>query len=205
VIGLTQRQAQVLQFIEASHSQRQYPPTLREIGTHMGIRSTNGVNDHLRALETKGYISRDGMSSRGIRVLRTGVGAIRSAIDQEEAARAVAKIVAGSADALRARETWIKRQALPKTKGPIVYFIQSNLGGPIKIGTTTDLRDRLVQIQATSPLPLVVLSIQRGNASCEAMLHERFRSLRLHGEWFFPGEELLSYLTMCVRLAEPVK
>ena len=57
----------VLQFIQASISERGYPPTLREIGNHMGIRSTNGVNDHLRALERKGYLTREDMKSRALR------------------------------------------------------------------------------------------------------------------------------------------
>jgi len=48
-------------------SRRGYPPTLREIGAHMGIRSTNGVNDHLRALERKGYLTREDMKSRALR------------------------------------------------------------------------------------------------------------------------------------------
>jgi repressor LexA len=65
--GLTQRQQQVLDFIRDSVSQRGYPPTLREIGAHMGIRSTNGVNDHLRALERKGYLTREDMKSRALR------------------------------------------------------------------------------------------------------------------------------------------
>ncbi len=52
--GLTHRQQMVLDFIRESIADRGYPPTLREIGARMGIRSTNGVNDHLRALERKG-------------------------------------------------------------------------------------------------------------------------------------------------------
>lgn len=64
---LTARQQQVLEYIRESIKKRGYPPTLREIGAHMGIRSTNGVNDHLRALERKGYLSRDDMKSRAIR------------------------------------------------------------------------------------------------------------------------------------------
>jgi repressor LexA len=48
--GLTQRQQMVLDYIRQSITDRGYPPTLREIGARMGIRSTNGVNDHLRAL-----------------------------------------------------------------------------------------------------------------------------------------------------------
>lgn len=65
--GLTDRQEQVLQYIRQSINERGYPPTLREIGAHMGIRSTNGVNDHLRALERKGYLTREDMKSRALR------------------------------------------------------------------------------------------------------------------------------------------
>jgi repressor LexA len=65
--GLTQRQQMVLDFIRSSIVDRGYPPTLREIGARMGIRSTNGVNDHLRALERKGYLTREDMKSRALR------------------------------------------------------------------------------------------------------------------------------------------
>jgi repressor LexA len=67
VQGLTDRQQQVLHYIRQSIHERGYPPTLREIGAHMGIRSTNGVNDHLRALERKGYLTREDMKSRALR------------------------------------------------------------------------------------------------------------------------------------------
>jgi len=67
--GLTKRQAQTLDFIKQSIEERGYPPTLREIGESMGIRSTNGVNDHLRALERKGYLSREDMKSRALRLV----------------------------------------------------------------------------------------------------------------------------------------
>ena len=65
--GLTARQDQVLRYIRQSIIDRGYPPTLREIGAHMGIKSTNGVNDHLRALERKGYLTREDMKSRALR------------------------------------------------------------------------------------------------------------------------------------------
>jgi repressor LexA len=71
--GLTDRQQQVLSYIRQSIVERGYPPTLREIGAHMGIRSTNGVNDHLRALERKGYLTREDMKSRALRP-RDGFG-----------------------------------------------------------------------------------------------------------------------------------
>ncbi|MBN2804377.1 MAG: repressor LexA [Deltaproteobacteria bacterium] len=65
--GLTKRQEKVLDYITDSINLRGYPPTLREIGTHMGISSTNGVNDHLRALERKGYLKREDMKSRALK------------------------------------------------------------------------------------------------------------------------------------------
>src|SRR6187399_2688114 len=67
--GLTKRQAQTLDFIRQSIEERGYPPTLREIGESMGIRSTNGVNDHLRALERKGYLRREDMKSRALKLV----------------------------------------------------------------------------------------------------------------------------------------
>lgn len=68
---LTERQQAVLEFIEGSINHRGYPPTLREIGNHLGIKSTNGVNDHLRALERKGYLTREDMKSRTLRLTQS--------------------------------------------------------------------------------------------------------------------------------------
>ena len=65
--ALTDRQREILDFITQSIRERGYPPTLREIGLHFGIKSTNGVNDHLRALEKKGYLQREDLKSRALR------------------------------------------------------------------------------------------------------------------------------------------
>jgi repressor LexA len=65
--ALTDRQREILDFITSSIVERGYPPTLREIGEHFGIRSTNGVNDHLKALEKKGHLRREDLKSRAMR------------------------------------------------------------------------------------------------------------------------------------------
>ena len=65
-MDLPPRQRQVLEFIEKHLGDHGYPPTLREIGQSLSIRSTNAVNDHLLALEKKGRIFRDRSRSRGI-------------------------------------------------------------------------------------------------------------------------------------------
>lgn len=63
---LTDRQLEVLRFIARQIEDLGYPPTIREIGEALDIRSTNGVNDHLKALERKGYLTRDPVKSRAL-------------------------------------------------------------------------------------------------------------------------------------------
>ena len=87
--GLTQRQQMVLDFIRQSIHDRGYPPTLREIGARMGIRSTNGVNDHLRALERKGYLTREDMKSRALRPTSLGVQVLGGGVPSEPVANDV--------------------------------------------------------------------------------------------------------------------
>jgi repressor LexA len=69
---LTDRQEKILAFIKKSIQEQGYPPTIREIGEHFGIRSTNGVNDHLKALERKGYLLRGELKSRALSVIEGG-------------------------------------------------------------------------------------------------------------------------------------
>ena len=63
---LTDRQREILSFIVKETENRGFPPTIREIGEEMDIRSTNGVNDHLKALERKGYLTRGEQQSRSL-------------------------------------------------------------------------------------------------------------------------------------------
>lgn len=55
---LSPRQRDVLDFIQSTISQRSIPPTYREIGDALGISSTNGVADHVKALIRKGYLKK---------------------------------------------------------------------------------------------------------------------------------------------------
>ena len=73
--GLTNRQREVLTHIRAALERTGRPPTLRELGARLGIRSTNGVRDHLQALVAKGYLARDPHSARGLRLLRAAPAA----------------------------------------------------------------------------------------------------------------------------------
>lgn len=67
--ALNPRQHQILEFVEAHAKQRGYPPTVREIGDAVGLSSSSTVQNHLNALETKGYIRRDPTKSRTVEVV----------------------------------------------------------------------------------------------------------------------------------------
>ena len=67
--NLTQRQIQVLEYIEQTIQEQGMPPTVAEITTGLGLSSTNGVRGHLQALARKGAIELIPNASRGIRLL----------------------------------------------------------------------------------------------------------------------------------------
>ncbi len=67
--NLTDRQREVLIFIAQFSEDNSYPPTVREIGEHFGI-SLRAVQDHVAALQKKGYLSQSQKRSRSIRVLK---------------------------------------------------------------------------------------------------------------------------------------
>ena len=66
---LTERQHEIYDFIRDKIESRGYGPTVREIGEEFGIKSPNGVMCHLKALEKKGLIIREGFSARAIQLV----------------------------------------------------------------------------------------------------------------------------------------
>lgn len=65
---LTPRRRRILDFIEKFAAEEGYPPTVREIGAAVGLRSSSSVQFHLVALRNMGYLERDGNLTRAIRV-----------------------------------------------------------------------------------------------------------------------------------------
>ncbi|HLJ58713.1 MAG TPA: transcriptional repressor LexA [bacterium] len=70
--GLTKRQREILTYVLDSMQQRGYPPSVREIGTALGLTSSSTVHSHLAALEKKGFIHRDPSKPRAIEILKDG-------------------------------------------------------------------------------------------------------------------------------------
>jgi repressor LexA len=66
--GITDRQKEVLTFISTYTEENSYPPTVRDISNHFGI-SLRAVQDHILALQKKGFLSQSQKKARSIRVL----------------------------------------------------------------------------------------------------------------------------------------
>lgn len=60
LVPMTSRQKEIYDFLQRIIREKGYAPSIPEIGRRFKIASTNGVSDHLKALEKKGYIRRVG-------------------------------------------------------------------------------------------------------------------------------------------------
>ncbi|MFW6051180.1 MAG: transcriptional repressor LexA [Myxococcota bacterium] len=134
---LTERQRAVLDFIQSSIHERGYPPTLREIGNHLGIRSTNGVNDHLRALERKGYLTREDMKSRTLRLTRMsdGPGTPANTNDEIIEIPVVGRVAAGAlSDAIQQPEDTVRVDRMLVGTGRDVFGLRITGDSMIEAG-----------------------------------------------------------------------
>jgi repressor LexA len=67
--ALTKRQAQVLAFIEDYSDTHDCPPTVREVAHAFRFASPRAAQDHIGALESKGYLRREPGRARNIRLM----------------------------------------------------------------------------------------------------------------------------------------
>ena len=76
---LSPRQSELLDFLRGYHDHHGVVPSYREIGSALGIGSTNAVSDHIKALQRKGYVERVGDPGRprSLRLTPKAVGFMR--------------------------------------------------------------------------------------------------------------------------------
>jgi SOS regulatory protein LexA len=67
------KQQEIIEFIKSEINRKGYPPSVREIGKAVGLKSTSTVHGHLSRLEKKGYIRRDPTKPRAIEVLNNDI------------------------------------------------------------------------------------------------------------------------------------
>lgn len=68
---LTEKQSAILEFVRAFQKRAGYPPTYDEMSSHFNV-FRNCIEDHIKAIEKKGYIKRIPNISRGLVVVSRG-------------------------------------------------------------------------------------------------------------------------------------
>lgn len=86
----------------------------------------------------------------------------------------------------------------PDDRTSVVYFIR--FGDRVKIGTTTNRRQRLASLPYDE-----VLAVTPGDVSHERALHARFRHLRVTGEWFQDDPEIRQFVALLKRNGKLIK
>jgi len=67
---LTKKEKAILKFIESQIEKNGYPPSVREIGKAVGLKSTATVHGYIAKLVKKGYIKKENQKGRTLRLLR---------------------------------------------------------------------------------------------------------------------------------------
>ncbi|NLY43858.1 MAG: transcriptional repressor LexA [Clostridiaceae bacterium] len=68
---LTEKQQAILDFINKQIKEKGYPPSVREICSAVGLKSTSTVHGHLARLEKKGLIHKDASKPRALKVIES--------------------------------------------------------------------------------------------------------------------------------------
>ena len=79
-MDLTKRQQEIFDFIKRYCKQNGYPPTVRDIGTAVGLASSSTVHAHLANLEKLGLLRRDPTKPRAMELLDRAGTMVREAV-----------------------------------------------------------------------------------------------------------------------------
>mgnify|MGYP001571988460 CR=1 FL=1 len=79
---LTSTQENLLNFLRNFLAEKGFPPTLREIASHFGLKGPKSPQKTLKVLEKKGYLRRVPGSSRAIEILKPQIGRLRTVMAQ---------------------------------------------------------------------------------------------------------------------------
>ncbi len=81
---LGKREKAILKFIEKQIALNCYPPSVREIGKAVGLKSTATVHGYLAKLEEKGYIKKESQKGRTLKLLKGGLGENKNQTQMKE-------------------------------------------------------------------------------------------------------------------------
>lgn len=84
-----------------------------------------------------------------------------------------------------------KNHKTPTKHAGKLYIVQGRDSGRLKIGYTTNIKERVEALQTGCSEKLDLLMTLDGPPSLEKSWHKKHFVYRLHGEWFEPGEDLM--------------
>jgi len=79
---------------------------------------------------------------------------------------------------------------------PSIYFILGAGTEKVKIGYSTNVKERLSGLQIGSPVKLLVIGSFPGEFEHEARLHKFLEKYRSHGEWFYMADEVIDVIEL---------
>jgi len=165
-------QQRILEFIEQEIEKKGYPPSVREIGDAVGLKSTSTVHGHLCRLESRGLLRRDAMKPRAMEVNS-------SQIPQNDAMRLVPVVGNVAAGSPILAEEYIEEQvALPETMlGDGTHFILKVHGDSMINVGIMDGDYVVVHKQNTANNGEIVVAVIEGSATVKRFYREngRFR------------------------------
>ena len=86
----------------------------------------------------------------------------------------------------------------PDSKKSNVYFIKDKSIGAVKIGFSSASKIRISQIQCHNSGSLELLGVIPGGREKEKELHKKFKHLKMRGEWFVCGDDLMAYIDQAI-------
>jgi hypothetical protein len=128
--------------------------------------SVDKIRSYFREMEEAGYLQRD-----YVRMAGRGYGTQLNFFDTQQPSKTA------------------RHKHDPAEPRRVVYAIGEPNGSRVKIGQTSNLRNRMSDYQTHSPIPLDVLWTYSGGLVLERMLHVEFAHLCVHGEWFDFGDK----------------
>ncbi len=161
-------QQRILAFIEQEIAQKGYPPSVREIGDAVGLKSTSTVHGHLRRLEARGMLRRDAMKPRAMEVCADNVSARSTGI---EMVPLVGNVAAGSP--ILAEEYIEDQIPLPETLlGEGKHFVLKVHGDSMINAGIMDGDYVVVRQQNTANNGEIVVAMIEGSATVKRFYRE---------------------------------
>ena len=174
MIDLSQRQSDVLEFVVQAIESRGLPPSYREIGDALGIASTNGVSDHVKALIKKGYLKKlEGGSGKARGLQLTAKSRSMHASDNLIEIPLVGHVAAGSP--ILAEENYERSihfdRSMVRTNGAAVYALRVRGDSMMEEGIL-DGDVVVVRQQSTARNGDIVVALVDGDATVKFYFHE---------------------------------